>query len=325
MKDRLADSGAEQHALMILNAIGDAVLSADSNGSVTYMNEMAERLTGWSRAEASGRALEQVLHLVDAGSRQGVPNPMRAAMLADRALGLTANCVLLRRDGSELAIEDSAAPIHDCDGRIRGAVMVFRDVGAARAEAARMSHLARHDFLTDLPNRVLFGDRLAAALALGRRHGRCGAVMFLDIDGFKAINDGLGHALGDELLQSVAGRLLTCVRQSDTVCRQGGDEFLILLPEIERASDAAISAETILLALATPHRLHGTQLTMSASIGISIYPDDGNEAAALIHCADTAMYDAKQRGGNDYRYFAAAMNAPDGALPTIQRVRTARR
>lgn len=325
MMERLAQAGAEQQALMILNAIGDAVLSADGNGIVTYMNEVAERLTGWSRAEATGRALEQVLHLLDAGTRQSVPNPMRAAMLADRALGLTANCVLLRRDGSELAIEDSAAPIHDCDGRIRGAVMVFRDVGEARARAARMSHLAQHDFLTDLPNRVLFGDRLAAALALGRRHSRCGAVLFLDIDGFKAVNDGLGHALGDELLQSVAGRLLACVRHSDTVCRQGGDEFLILLPEIERASDAAISAETILLALATPHCLHGTRLTMTASIGIGIYPDDGSEAAALIHCADTAMYEVKQRGGNDYRYFAADMNAPGEALPALDSARAARR
>ena len=156
-------------------------------------------------------------------------------------MGLSANCILIRRDQSEISIEDSAAPIHDRSGSITGAVIVFHDVGISRAMTEEMAHLAQHDGLTDLPNRMLLTDRVNRAIARARRNNTRVAVMYLDLDGFKHINDSLGHALGDKMLQSVATRLVSCVRSSDTVSRLGGDEFVVLLSEISHAADASIT------------------------------------------------------------------------------------
>src|SRR4029077_1383857 len=150
-------------------------------------------------------------------------------------------CVLIRRDGYESAIEDTAAPIHDRRGQVTGAVIVFHDVGVARAMSLKMSYLAQHDFLTELPNRMLLNDRLTQAIALAQRHHKSLAVLFLDVDHFKHINDSLGHAIGDELLKSIAQRLVTCVRSSDTVSRHGGDEFVVLLSEVAQPKDAAFT------------------------------------------------------------------------------------
>ncbi len=171
-----------------------------------------------------------------------------------------------------------------------------------------LDYLAHHDVLTDLPNRVLLQDRLGQAIELARRQGRQLAVMFMDLDQFKHINDSLGHALGDQLLQSVAQRLVSCVRQSDTISRQGGDEFVLLLPYIEQAEDAALSAQKILTALALPHHIDRHDLHISMSIGISIYPDAGQDAETLIKNADTAMYYAKESGRNNYKFFEQSMN-----------------
>jgi diguanylate cyclase (GGDEF)-like protein len=159
-----------------------------------------------------------------------------------------------------------------------------------------MAHSAQHDFLTDLPNRLLLSDRIANATALARRHYKQCAVLFLDLDGFKHINDSLGHPIGDELLQSVAQRLTACVRDSDTVSRQGGDEFVVLLSEIEHAEDAARSAEKLLLALAAPHGIGEKDLHITTSIGISIYPDDGRTRKSRS-VADTAITTPRRKGG----------------------------
>ena len=182
---------------------------------------------------------------------------------------------------------------------------------AEQIETAKvqLDHLAHHDILTDLPNRMLLQDRLGQAIEVARRQGRQLAVMFMDLDRFKHINDSLGHAVGDQLLQSVAQQLVGCVRHSDTVCRQGGDEFLLLLPYIEHAEDVALSAQKILAALALPHRIDGHDLHISVSIGISIYPHDGQDAETLIKSADTAMYHAKGNGRNNYKFFEQDMNA----------------
>jgi diguanylate cyclase (GGDEF)-like protein len=181
-------------------------------------------------------------------------------------------------------------------------------VSKARALALRMSYLAQHDNLTDLPNRILLNDRLTQAMALARRHGRKLAVLFLDGDRFKNINDSLGHAIGDRLLQSVAQRLLDCVRRSDTVSRQGGDEFVILLSEVTHAQDAAVSAEKILVAMSAPHRIDQHDVHLTVSIGIVTYPDDGTDAETLVKNADFAMYDAKNNGRNNYQFFRPDMN-----------------
>jgi diguanylate cyclase (GGDEF)-like protein len=226
----------------------------------------------------------------------------------DRTVHLPSNSILVRRDGVEIPIEDSVSPIHDRDGKATGAVIVFRDVSAARAMALLMVHSAQHDFLTGLPNRMLLNDRVSQAIVLAHRHMKKVAVLFLDLDGFKHINDSLGHPIGDKLLQSIAKRLVDCGRSSDTVSRQGGDEFVVLLSEVEQSDDAAITARRMLQAVAEPHSIGQHDLHVTASIGLSIYPDDGLDAETLIKNADTAMYQAKENGHQSFQFFKPAMN-----------------
>jgi diguanylate cyclase (GGDEF)-like protein len=173
----------------------------------------------------------------------------------------------------------------------------------------QIAHSAEHDFLTGLPNRMLLNDRVSQAIVLAARHTKQVALLFLDLDGFKHINDSLGHPVGDKLLQSVAQRLVDCARGSDTVSRQGGDEFVVLLSEVQQAEDAAIAARRMLEAVAEPHSIDQHDLFVTASIGVSIYPEDGPDAETLIKNADTAMYQAKENGRQSFQYFKPAMNA----------------
>jgi diguanylate cyclase (GGDEF)-like protein len=239
---------------------------------------------------------------------------MELATQLNNTMGLDANCILVRQDRHEIAIEDSAAPIHDRDGQVTGAVIVFHDVSMARTVVLEMSHLAQHDALTDLPNRMMLNDRLTQAVSLARRNHHLLAVLFLDLDGFKNINDSLGHSIGDKLLQSVSARLLACVRKSDTVSRQGGDEFVVLLSEVTHAADAAISAAKIVTEVKNAHSIGEHRLHVTVSIGISTYPDHGENAETLIKSADTAMYHAKQCGRDNYQFFK-----PDMSLRAVER------
>ena len=300
----------DRQAALTLNAIGDAVLSTDVLGMVTYLNPVAERMTGWTRSEAQGRPLAEVLRIIDATTLEPPRNPLQQSMELDTVVGLTPNCLLIDRGGSETAIEDSASPIHDSGGQVIGAVIVFRDVSEARARSRQALHLAHHDALTALPNRTLLDDRLNRAMAAARRHSHRLAVMFLDLDGFKHVNDSRGHVAGDMVLQSVAHRLVASVRNTDTVSRQGGDEFVVLLPEIAQADDAAVSAKKILGAFEAPHDVAPQPLHLTATIGISLYPDDGPDSQTLVRRADTAMYCAKSSGRNTYRFFERQMDMP---------------
>ena len=297
-----------ERAEVTLNSIGDAVLSTDNSGIVMYLNLVAEKMTGWSHAEASGRPITEVFHIIDGTTRAISRNPVEAVIKQNKVLKLASDCVLVRRDGVEIAIEDSAAPIHDRTGQVTGAVIVFHDVSESREMKIKMSHLARHDPLTDLPNRRLLSDRIAQAIALARRHKKQFAVMFLDVDRFKYINDSLGHPIGDRLLRSVAERLLACVRDTDTVSRLGGDEFVVLLSEIEHIGDAPGVAEKILTSLAAPHHITPHEINMTVSVGISVYPDDGQDAETLIRHADTALYHAKDVGRNNAKVFTQQMH-----------------
>jgi diguanylate cyclase (GGDEF)-like protein/PAS domain S-box-containing protein len=312
MVERAANAEAlfeeKERAQVTLNSIGDGVMSIDVWAHVTYLNTVAETLTGWTREEAAGRPLAEVFRVIDSASRQPVQNPMLLAIRQNKTVGLTPNCVLVRRDGFEAAIEDSAAPIHDRRGHVTGAVMVFHDVSAARALSARMSYLAQHDSLTDLPNRILLKDRLMQSMSLAQRHRQKLAVLYLDVDRFKHINDSLGHGIGDRVLQSVAQRLLVSVRSSDTVSRHGGDEFVILLADEAHAQDAIVSVDKILQALAAPHLIEQHDLSITVSIGIAIYPDDGTDAETLMKHADFAMLHAKDSGRNNYQFFKPEMN-----------------
>src|ERR1700730_18605658 len=307
-----------ERAQVTLNSIGDAVLCTDRSGLVTYLNIVAENMTGWLRKEASGRPLADVFQIVDGITRRPAQNPMAMAVAQNKAVGLSANCILIRRDGHESAIEDSAAPIHDRNGHCTGAVIVFHDVSVARSMSLQMTHSAQHDFLTELPNRMLLNDRISHAITLARRHKKKVAMLFLDLDGFKHINDSLGHPVGDKLLQSIANRLVNCIRGTDTVSRQGGDEFIVLLSEVEHSEDAAITARRMLQAVAEAHSIGQHDLHVTASIGVSVFPDDGQDAETLIKNADTAMYQAKENGRQSYRFFKSAMNERAVARQSIE-------
>jgi diguanylate cyclase (GGDEF)-like protein/PAS domain S-box-containing protein len=307
-----------ERAVVTLNSIGDAVLCTDISGNITYLNIVAETMTGWTRTEAIGKPLAEIFHILDGATRELAQDPMALAVSRNKTVGLTGNCILVRRDGYESAIEDSAAPIHDRHGAVIGAVVVFHDVTATRAMSKLMVHAAQHDAVTNLANRTLLRDRIAHSISLAHRQKRSIGIIFLDLDHFKNINDSLGHAIGDLLLQSVAKRLVASVRGSDTVSRQGGDEFAILLSEIAHVQDAGTSAAKMLTSLRAPHSIAGHELHIDGSVGISIYPQDGENAEALIKNADTAMYHAKEQGRNNLKFFKTEMNVVAVARQSVE-------
>jgi diguanylate cyclase (GGDEF)-like protein/PAS domain S-box-containing protein len=296
----------------MLDAIDEALLRTDLHGNVTYLNRSGEETTGWSRLEAYGRPVAEVLKLVEScttaadGKAPAIltKEPKMVLEIADSCT----NCVLVRRDGRELGVDCKVTLVRNEHGTVTGRVVAFRDVSVARATSLEMSHLAQHDPLTNLPNRVLFNDRLTQAISLAQRQGKQLAVVFIDLDHFKKINDSLGHDVGDKILQSVASRLLGCVRRSDTVSRLGGDEFVVLLSQMEHAADAAFSARKILRAFTRPHIIDKRSLNVNVSIGLSTYPTDGRNAESLMNRADNAMYEAKQEGRNNYRFFRSEMH-----------------
>jgi len=298
----------KERAQVTLHSIADAVICTDIWGNITFLNVVAEDLTGWPWKEAASRPMTEVLRVLRPASNGSGPIPVEIPNARDPVVHLPLSCILVRRDGLEIPIESSVARIHDREGQATGMVIVFRDVSVARAMALQITHAAEHDFLTGLPNRMLLNDRITQAIALAPRHLKRVAVLFLDLDGFKYINDSLGHPVGDKLLQSIAERLADCVRASDTVSRQGGDEFVVLLSEVSHSEDAAISARRMLQAVARPHSIDMHDLHITTSIGVSVYPDDGVDADTLIKNADTAMYQAKENGRQSFQFFKPAMN-----------------
>ncbi|MGM0451319.1 MAG: diguanylate cyclase domain-containing protein [Pseudomonadota bacterium] len=282
-----------ERARVTLDSIGDAVISTDLSGRVTYMNVVAEQMTGWLFTEAKGKRFTRVFRVLDATTREPADNPASKAIREDTIVALAANAVLVDRNGDEVAIEDSAAPIHDRHGRVSGAVIVFHDVKFSQAVTDRMAYLARHDDLTGLPNRTALAESFAHAIALAKRHHRKVALMFVDLDNFKEVNDTLGHEAGDELLVNLSLMLSSCVRETDTVCRYGGDEFVVLLNDIERLNHPERMASKLRQAVSEPGLLEGYATTLTLSIGISVYPDDGFQLDTLLHRADQAMYARK--------------------------------
>ena len=244
--------------------------------------------------------------------------PRNAASAAEGALAAREGAVLAREQAADR--RDEAAVIAakrfaHAERELReaneklvvSAVQAQTNTEAAERATALMSIKAERDFLTGLPNRALLADRLAQSIVLAHRHGTRVALMFVDLDNFKEVNDSLGHAVGDGLLQSAAARLQACVRGSDTVSRQGGDEFLVLLTEVTSVQDTGLIAGKLKKAMALPHLVGNHQICVTLSIGISLYPDDGKDVESLLSHADRAMYFAKRGGRNTYRRFTPEM------------------
>lgn len=299
-----------EFAQATLDAICDAVMAVDVQGIIIYMNRAAEVMTGVQSQDAIGSSATEVLRIIDRETRTIIDNPMLRALHEKRTVKLGVDsCLLLRSDGSEIKISDSASPIHNADGEMTGAVIILHDDNESSAIAAKLGRFTEHDWLTGLPNRLLLADRLTQAVSSSRRLKNKFALLCMDVDYFKNINESLGQAIGDQLLQLIAARLLQCVRGVDTVCRQGGDEFLVLLAGIDSAQDAIRIAEKILKVVAMPYAVDVNIIYVTLSIGISIYPDDGDEIASILQGADSAMCHAKAIGRNCFQFFKAEMNA----------------
>lgn len=287
-----------------LNSIGDAVIATDVTGRVTYMNPIAERMTGWHQRGATGQPIEEVMQLRDATSHEVSKNPLYMALKEQRIVGMALNCQLVSASGKVYRVEDSAAPIRGENGTIIGAIIVFHDVSETVAMSMKMSHLAHHDQLTGLPNRVLLQDRLEQAIQVSQSQGLKTAILHIDIDHFKYINDSLGHAAGDELIQLMGERLLSLIDVRSTLSRTGGDEFVLVYASVESVEDIDSLSLKIARAMHEPFVLQGRNYNISASIGISIFPDDATSQDVMMRHADVAMYRAKHEGRNRYCFFS---------------------
>ncbi|MDW6003582.1 EAL domain-containing protein [Vibrio mangrovi] len=287
-----------------LNSIGDAVIATDTSARVTFMNPIAERMTGWSASDAKGLAIEEVMDLRDAVSQHQGMNPILLALKEQRTVGMALNSQLTAKDGSIFRVEDSAAPIRDKNGEVIGAIIVFHDVSETVAMSVKMSHLANHDQLTDLPNRILLHDRLANAIRIADIQQSRIAMFMIDIDHFKYINDAMGHNFGDLFIKQLASRLSGLCLPGYTLARTGGDEFIIIAPNVMNAGVADSLATDIGLRISQPFLFGGKEYKVSASIGVSIYPDDSDSEENLLRHADTAMYRAKQQGRNQHCFFS---------------------
>ncbi|HEX3032040.1 MAG TPA: EAL domain-containing protein [Bacillota bacterium] len=299
---------AKEKAQVTLHSIGDAVIVTDARGVVDYLNPVAQQMTGWDNQEAKGRPLLEIFNIFNETTGMLAENPVEKCLREKRVVGLANHTCMVSKDGLQYSIEDSAAPIISKEGEILGVVLVFHDITEKKRLMDEMVHQAFHDSLTALPNRALFNDRLSQAIATARRSNRLVAVLFIDLDHFKLVNDMLGHAMGDVLLVEVADRLAGFIRESDTLARLGGDEFTIILSQIRNEEDAAIVAEQILGIFSQPFVMKGQPFHITASIGIAIYPMAGEDTQTLMRNADTAMYSAKELGRNTYQYYAESMN-----------------
>lgn len=291
---------AESHESLrvTLMSIGDAVITADPSGAVEWMNPVAERLTGWSADEAHGMPLRQVFHIVDEETRLPTENPMATCLQEQRIVGLVNHTLLLSRTGEEYGIEDSAAPIRDENGQVLGVVLVFHDVTEQRQLSGEMTYRASHDELTDLINRSEFENRLRRLLQRSHDDQSQHAMMFIDLDQFKLVNDACGHSVGDQLLQQVSTLLSEAVRSHDTVARLGGDEFGVLLDHCTIAQAQRI-AEVICERM-SEHRFQHEEHRFRIGASIGLVPVDAQWAtgAEVMQAADTACYAAKEAGRN---------------------------
>jgi diguanylate cyclase (GGDEF)-like protein/PAS domain S-box-containing protein len=277
-------------ALTTLRSLGEAVITVNTHGRIRFINRAAERMLAVRRAEALGKSLGEVFVITD----EHDPRPPIVELA--RRVGSTSEALLVRRDGHRIPIELTRKPIVTSGGDSYGDVLVFRDISARKEHEEVIRRMAYRDELTGLPNRASLGDRISLELAHARRNREMLGVLYLDLDGFKEINDRFEHAVGDAVLVSVADRIRGVLRAGDTVARLGGDEFVVLLPVIAGVEEARRVGEKVRAALNAPLLCEGHEIALDASIGAAVFPRDGEEPETLMRRADKAMYRAKQLG-----------------------------
>ncbi len=287
----------------ILQNIGEGVIATDPFGNVTFMNPVAEKLTGWNQPESIGKPLTSILHLVDEDTgklvRVAIPE-----LLANNSSNPINGNIQIVNYVEKTPIELASTAIQDGKESVCGLVLVLHDLTERKRYEEKLRYNAVTDHLTELPNRFLFFDRLKMALAQTQRDFQKLAILMLDLDEFKKVNDSHGHNVGDQLLKGVASRLVNMFRKGDTIARWGGDEFILLLPEIRQADVAKNVAERILHSFIKPFEFDGLKIAITASIGVAIFSDDGSDADTLIKNADIAMYHAKDAGRNCFHLYA---------------------
>jgi len=304
IRERLRTDEQMRKLSSALEQTADSVIITDRNGVIEYVNPGFEKTTGYSRDEALG----QTPRLVKSGKQgAGFYKKLWNTILAGDVFSEV--FVNRRKDGGLYYEEKTISPLKGPTGQVTHFVATGKDVTERMQTQERLQHMAQHDALTELPNRALFLDRLKQALARARWHKRLVAVLFVDMDRFKTINDTLGHEIGDKLLQALAERFSVSVREGDTVARFGGDEFVVLLDDVASEKDIGALAQKVIEMLAPPFEIGGQSLYITASIGVSLYPNDGEDSTTLLKNADIAMYRAKDLGKNTYQFYSADMSA----------------
>jgi diguanylate cyclase (GGDEF)-like protein/PAS domain S-box-containing protein len=301
----------KERVRVTLNSIGDAVICTDCDGFITFLNPKAEQMAGWTLEQAKGKPLANVVRLHR--GTHGMRDSDREEVGSEELGGSPQMYKLYDIHGKEYEVEQSASPILDALGKTIGSVVVLRDVSEANAMALKMAHIARHDSLTNLPNRLLLHERLQEAITAATQDGTRFSLVFLDLDHFKNINDSMGHAIGDELLKAISERLGGSIPACDTVSRQGGDEFILLLTSVDSSDHAGFVVQRLIHSLSKPYQVRLAdneqyKLSTSASAGIAMFPEDGIDPDTLMRRADVAMYLAKQAGRNRYQFFSPELD-----------------
>ncbi len=310
------ESALQQEWLTLLDTalagVDNAVFITDANASILWSNHSFTQLSGYATEEVLGKTPK----LFSSGA-QDVDFYQHFWQTIKGGGTWHGDIVNVRRDGTLYTVSQAVTPLLNTNGQVSHYVAILEDITERKATEERIQHTAHFDLLTDLPNRGLFFDRLGQALALARRDEQAGALLFLDLDHFKEVNDQLGHAAGDTLLITVAKRLRGQVRESDTVARLGGDEFTVILPSLRDSDDATRVADKILAAIAQPLFIAGRELAVGVSIGIALFPESGNTVEQILNAADDAMYLAKRTGRNRYA-FATAEAAKEAEATTVK-------